>query len=314
LPDVSEPASVREAAEALAGAAADGLRVSIEREGGDVVLSTRRLGRVLEHESGDLTCTVEAGIRLSALNRRLARHGQMLALDPPGDPTVGACIAGALSGPRAHRYGRMRDLLLGVTVVLVDGTIASSGGKVVKNVAGYDLGKLLCGSEGRLGLVARASLRLHPLPEAAGSLVVPVRRSEAALERRRMLLRSQLVPSAVDLLWLAAGSPGRLRVGLPAEMKRPSPGVLCVLFEGSERAVERQLATAGKLIGGREGDPWPEVLAFQAASRGRRPFEGLDGEMLVRGDQAYVADEVDSAWPAPAERIRLAFDPAGTLV
>jgi glycolate oxidase FAD binding subunit len=296
LPRVSEPASVREAAAALAAATAGGLRVSIEREGGDVVLSTRRLGRVLEHQAGDLTCTVEAGIRISALNRRLARHGQMLALDPPGDPTIGACVAGALSGPRAHRYGRMRDLLLGVTVVLADGTIASSGGKVVKNVAGYDLGKLFCGSEGRLGLVVRASLRLHPLPAAARPLVVPLPDAEEALRLRQTLLRSQLVPSAVDLLWQRA------------------QGKLCVLFEGSERVVERQLSAAQELLGGGEADPWQEVLAFQAASRGRRRFDGLDGEMLVRDDQAYVADEVDATWPPLAERIRLAFDPDGTLV
>ena len=89
----------------------------------------------------------------------------MLALDPPGNPTIGACVAANLSGPRRHRYGTARDLVIGVTVVLADGTIASSGGKVVKNVAGYDLGKLFCGSEGRLGLIARVALRLHPRPE-----------------------------------------------------------------------------------------------------------------------------------------------------
>ena len=88
-----------------------GGRVSIDRAGGDVVLSTARLDRVLEHEPGDLTAIVEAGIRLSALQAALAPHGQMLALDPPGDPTIGACLAGDLSGPRRHRYGAMRDLV-----------------------------------------------------------------------------------------------------------------------------------------------------------------------------------------------------------
>ena len=123
----------------LAGAAGRGERVSIGREGGDVVISTARLDRVLEHEAGDLTAIVEAGVRVRDLNDRLAEHGQMLALDPPGNPTIGACIAANLSGPRRHRYGTARDLVIGVTVVLADGTIASSGGKVVKNVAGYDL-------------------------------------------------------------------------------------------------------------------------------------------------------------------------------
>ena len=127
--------------------------MSIDRAGGDLVVSTRYLNRLLEHEAGDLTATVEAGMRLSTLNERLAEHGQMLALDPPGDPTVGAVVAGDLFGPRAHRYGRARDLVLGVTVVLGDGTVANAGGKVVKNVAGYDLAKLFCGSHGRLGLI-----------------------------------------------------------------------------------------------------------------------------------------------------------------
>ena len=117
----------------------------------------------------------------------------MLALDPPGDPTIGACIAGDLHGPSSHRYGRMRDLLLGVTVVLGDGLVASSGGKVVKNVAGYDLGKLLCGSRGTLGVICRASLRLHPLPDASATLVAPVSGDGEA--KRQAILRSTLVPA-----------------------------------------------------------------------------------------------------------------------
>jgi len=154
--------SLAEASAFLAAATAERRRVRI---GAD--LATDGLDRVLEHEAGDLTATVEAGIRLSSLNARLAEAGQRLSLDPPGDPTIGACIAADLSGPRRHRYGTMRDLVLGVTVVLADGTIANAGGKVVKNVAGYDLGKLLCGSRGTLALIVRVSLRLHPIPASA---------------------------------------------------------------------------------------------------------------------------------------------------
>ena len=278
----------------MRAAALAGTTVSIGREGGDVVLSTARLGRLVEHEAGDLTCTVEAGIRLSELNRRLAPAGQMLALDPPGDPTIGACIASDLSGPRSYRYGGPRDLVLGVTVVLGDGLVASSGGKVVKNVAGYDLGKLFCGSEGRLGFVARASMRLHPLPEIARTLVVSV--TDAA-EASRLLVELEgapLVPSAVDLLW---------------------PGTLCALFEGSARAVETQLAAARELLGGDEGDPWAEVLAFQASCGGRVPFDGLlDRPQLVRGSSSYVAEMPAGAWSPLAERVRAAFDPKGVLV
>ena len=184
--------------------------------------------RILEHEAGDLTCTVEAGIRLSTLQAELAEHGQMLALDPQGDPTIGACIGGDLHGPRSHRYGRMRDLLLGVTVVLGDGLVASSGGKVVKNVAGYDLGKLFCGSRGTLGVVTRASLRLHPLPDAAATLVAPVTSAEDGEAKRQLILRSTLVPSALDVT-----------------VER-----VAVMFEGSARAVEFQVDAARALVGG----------------------------------------------------------------
>ncbi len=250
---------------------------------------------MLEHEPGDLTCVVEAGIRLSALNARLAEHGQRLSLDPPGDPTVGACIAADLSGPRSHRFGTVRDLVLGMTAVLADGTVASSGGKVVKNVAGYDLAKLFCGSRGRLGLIARVSLRLHPLPAEVRSLAVP---APDPAEGRRLLheLRlSQLVPCAADLRM---------------------PGELALLFEGAPRGVEAQLAAAQALLGGEEADPWPELLAFQAAARGRVPFDGLDGPappFLARRDTAYVPQEVDSTWPSLAERVRAALDPQGVL-
>lgn len=193
--------------------------------------------RILEHEAGDLTCTVEAGIRLSALQAKLNEHGQMLALDPAGDPTIGDCIVDDLHGPCSYRYGRMRDLLLGVTVVLEDGLRASSGGKVVKNVAGFDLGKLFCGSRGTLGAVVRASLRLHPVPDTSATLV-----SQGDGESKAQLVRrSQLVPSALE------GTAERL----------------AVLFEGGHRAVESQIETARALVGGERADDavWDEVRA-----------------------------------------------------
>src|SRR5689334_10616954 len=113
-----------------------------------------------------------------------------------------ACLAANLSGPRRHRYGAPRDLVIGVTVVLADGTVASSGGKVVKNVAGYDLGKLFCGSRGALGWIQRAALRLHPHPAAESTLVVPFETPEEGARLAQSVLRSQLVPSALDILVL----------------------------------------------------------------------------------------------------------------
>jgi len=309
LPSVSELKSVHEAAAELAGAAERGERVSIERDGGDVVLSTGRLDRVLEHEVGDLTAIVEAGIRLRDLDRQLAAHGQMLALDPPGNPTIGACVAANLSGPRRHRYGTARDLVIGVTVVLADGTIASSGGRVVKNVAGYDLAKLFCGSEGRLGLIARVALRLHPRPEATRTLVVPVSSAADAGEKAWAILRAPLAASAVDLLW---------------------PGRLAVLFEGGRRGVDEQFELALGLVGGAEDDcsVWEETAARQAESRGRLLFPpgelagalaGLDEAVVrVAAGVAYVPEPVaDARDPMEielVERVRSLLDPNGVLV
>ncbi|MCC6223876.1 MAG: FAD-binding oxidoreductase [Thermoleophilia bacterium] len=306
-----EPGTIAEAAAELERAARSGLRVSIEREGGDVVLSTRRLDRVLEHEAGDLTVTVEAGIRLSALAERLAAAGQMLALDPPGDPTVGACVAGNLSGPRRHRYGAPRDLVLGVTAVLADGTVASAGGKVVKNVAGYDLSKLYCGSAGRLGLVARVSLRLHPRPETERTLAAGVADAAQAAELARALRLSTLEPSAVDLLWRADGG-----------------SRLLLLFEGSDEGAAAQLAAARKLLGGEEADGsvWAEARAWQARAAGRSSFAPRELATELAGrDEALVRPGIGSAYvPAPVpdptdpaalrllERVRVAFDPRGT--
>jgi glycolate oxidase FAD binding subunit len=294
------PATVEEAAGLLADAAAAGLRVRIGED-----LSTEGLDRVLEHEAGDLTCTVEAGIRLSALREALKAAGQRLSLDPPGDPTIGACLARRLSGPLSHRFGTPRDLVLGVTLVLGDGTIASSGGKVVKNVAGYDLGKLVCGSEGRLALIARVSLRLHPLPAASGTLVVETDDAPAIV---RALRRSQLQPSALDVL---------------------HPGRVAVLFEGSERAVAAQLDAACALVGGAVGGPamWQESRERQGGSLGRVRFSPADlanalstlDEAVVRpaAGIAYVPHRVGGVPSAAARRVHSALkerlDPAGVL-
>jgi FAD/FMN-containing dehydrogenase len=276
------------------------------------VLSTARLDRVLEHEAGDLTATVETGIRLSALDEHLARHGQMLALDPPGDPTVGACLAAGLSGPRRHRYGTPRDLLLGVTLVLANGTVAHSGGKVVKNVAGYDLGKLFCGSRGTLGLIARASFRLHPRPGSTRTLVARLGDRDAVPAAGRAIHRSTLVPSAVDFL---PGLPGRL--GL--------------LFEGGARAVDAQVEAARALLrqvtqchleNEAAGEAfWVEAGERQLAAEGvvaGEPWElpAAEGVVLVRlGDGvAYTDAPTEPRAPtAILERLRHEFDPEGVL-
>jgi glycolate oxidase FAD binding subunit len=190
--------------------------------------------------------------------------------------------------------------VLGVTVVLGDGTVANSGGKVVKNVAGYDLGKLFCGSRGTLGLIARASLRLHPLPDAARTVVSSAPDAEDAARSVQAVLRAPLAPSAVDVLW---------------------PGRLAVLFEGSARAVEAQ---AAEVDGDDDPSVWGEAAARQAAAGGRlsfppgelaRTLAGLP-EAVVRASAgvAYVPDAVPDAWSPLAERIRRELDPQGVFV
>jgi glycolate oxidase FAD binding subunit len=297
LPNVS---SLSEASAALSAAHSAGRPLHIGEE-----LTTEGLERILEHEAGDLTCTVEAGIRVSTLAAALAEHGQRLSLDPPGDPTVGALLATNVSGPLRHRFGAPRDLVLGVTLVLADGTIASAGGKVVKNVAGYDLARLVCGSRGKLALVGRASFRLHPLPKASRTLVVETVDTAGVVSR---LFRAQLQPSALDVL---------------------HPGRVAVLFEGSEAAVDDQLRVAARLVGGNEADGgvWRESRERQGSAKGRIRFApGALAETLVGLETAVVRPAAGVGYvprPVPedtsdavarlTESIRRAFDPRGVL-
>ncbi len=174
---VVEPGTAQELAEILRLSNAAGVAV-IPRGGGtklewgnsparaDLILSTARLTEIIEHAWADLTVSVEAGCTIQRLQETLAQHGQRLALDPlwPEKATVGGVLSTNDSGALRLRFGALRDLIIGVTIALPDGTLASSGGKVVKNVAGYDLPKLVTGALGTLGVITRAVFRVHPLP------------------------------------------------------------------------------------------------------------------------------------------------------
>ena len=239
-------------------------------------LDAAGMDRVLEHEAGDLTCTVEAGIRLSALAAALARAGQRLSLDPPGDPTIGACLAANLSGPLRHRFGGPRDLVLGVTLVLADGTIANAGGKVVKNVAGYDLGKLVCGSRGRLAFIGRVSLRLHPAPAATATVVVETGDPASVAAA---LLGSHLVPSALDVL---------------------QPGRVAVLYEGGAAAVAAQVAgDAGARRRRRDG----RGRCGPSRARGRLRHSGGRGSHRETCGRSSLGVPEAVVRPPPASRI-----------
>jgi glycolate oxidase FAD binding subunit len=268
---VARPGSVEEASQVLRAAADDGLAVAFVGGGGklglgnppervDLLVSSERLDQVLEHAAGDLVVRAQAGVRLTDLQQRLAPAGQWLALDPP-EPraTLGGVVAADASGPRRLRYGTVRDLIIGITVVLADGTVARAGGKVVKNVAGYDLAKLFCGSLGTLGMVAEVIFRLHPVPAAAAVVTVQVETPTEAGQAVQRLLRSVLEPSAVELVVDEWGWPGRLTV----------------VFEGIQPGVEAQAAAAAGLLGqvGEAAVAGPGETDAALSQLGARPFE-----------------------------------------
>jgi glycolate oxidase FAD binding subunit len=180
------------------------------------------MDQVVEHEAGDLVARVQAGATIGQLAVAFGSAGQQLALDVPAEATVGGVVATGTAGPRRFRYGAPRDLLIGITVVRADGVVAHAGGKVVKNVAGYDLGKLFAGSQGTLGVITEAAFRLHPLPAAVAWVTAefgPAERA-GAVTAVAAAAGSPLVPSAVELDW-PGGSQRPLRVGVLLEGTGP---------------------------------------------------------------------------------------------
>jgi glycolate oxidase FAD binding subunit len=208
---VVEPGSVQEISDVMKLAASEGLAVAPRGSGTkthigdpprrlDLIVSTARMNEVLEHTPGDQIVRLEAGVKLEDLQEHVSGSDQMLAIDPPeSGATIGGIVAANSSGPRRYRYGTIRDLIIGITVVLHDGTVAKAGGKVVKNVAGYDLSKLFTGSLGTLGIIANANFRLHPRPEAARTVAVEVAGPQQAQAAAQAIVHSQIEATAVEL-------------------------------------------------------------------------------------------------------------------
>ena len=192
-------------------------------------LSLRELDGVVAHEPGDFTAVLQAGVKLRDAQALLAEKGQMLALDPPGDGTVGGLFATADSGPLRHRFGAARDLIIGVEMALSDGTVARGGGRVIKNVAGYDLPKLATGSFGTLGAITEVAVRLHPLPEAWATAVRHHDSAESLQADVVALARRPLEADSLDVSW------------------HGDEGEVLVRFSGSE-AVARARAVGGELV------------------------------------------------------------------
>jgi glycolate oxidase FAD binding subunit len=206
-----------------------------------IVLGVGRLDGLVEHEPGDLTATVQAGMTFARLQAALRGRGQWLSLDPP-DPdraTLGGVIAANASGPRRHLYGTARDQLIGITVVTADGALVRGGGKVVKNVAGYDLPKLFVGSYGTLGIIVELTVRLRPLPAVERWVRVRFDRLKDAGAAVRAIMGADLVPVAVELL---DGDTSRLFAfdGAPT---------LVVGFDGLAEQVDWQCAELAAVTG-----------------------------------------------------------------
>jgi glycolate oxidase FAD binding subunit len=284
---VAAPAATAEAAALLRAAAGLGLTVVPRGSGGrldwgqapascDLIVDTRRMDRVLEHAAGDQVVAVQAGIRLDELAKVLATAQQRLALDPPAgasatSDTVGGLIATGAAGPLRYRYGSPRDLLIGITVVRADGTVAKSGGKVVKNVAGYDIGKLFAGSLGTLGLITEATFRLHPLPEAAVWVTLDCPDSATAASAVRAAADSPLAPSAIELDWPSAEAPLTVAALMEGDAESVA-GRVDRLRELLDRATAGQSSAQTKRADDRPGPrTLPDVGATDEAFRVLRP-------------------------------------------
>jgi glycolate oxidase FAD binding subunit len=253
----------------------------------DVALSTRRLDAIREYDHRDLTIGVEAGITVEAFSRTLAEHGQFVPLDVPQPEraTIGGVLASGWVGPRRATYGRARDLLIGSTAALVDGTLASAGGMVVKNVTGYDVGKLYVGSLGTLGVIVRANFKALPKPPARRFATAPL--SEDARDRAVAALTALTIEPVAALAIDGFGGPHRL----------------VVLFEGSEATVDRATRDLRSALG-RTGVAETTLLDGDAAERAFARV--VAGYTEVVGDRTITYREPglpSSAWER-AQRVR----------
>ena len=272
----------------------------------EVELSTERLNRLVEHNEGDFTAVLEAGVRLSEAQAVFARAGQRLSLDPPdpdGRATIGGVLATSDSGPLRHRFGGARDLVLGIQVALPDGTVARAGSRVIKNVAGYDLAKLMCGALGTLGVICEVIVRLHPEP--AGTVTVVGRGDRAgALARAASAARRRAFElEALDIAW-DDGSGAVLARAAGRASETIAESVSGVL---SEHGLECELVEDDEGV-------WAEQRARQRAPEGgaiarvSSPAAGLE-RLLAAAPRTVARAGAGLAWvaiePAPAALVGL---------
>ena len=243
------PGSIDEVSEVIKLAALH--RWSVMPTGGsdgnaDLIVSTARLNQIIEHEPADLIAVAQAGVKLTDFNSKLSENGQWLPLDPPDDgrATLGGVVANGLGGAQQFGYGRPRGMVIGMKVVLADGSLIRTGGRVVKNVAGYDLSKLFTGSRGSLGIITELNFKLRPRPEREATVVIPGVALDL-LKKARDIVAARLFPVAVEIV-----SPAFAKlIGLSADEP-----VLLVRFAGNEVGVKYQIEQVrGEVI---DDDEW----------------------------------------------------------
>ena len=312
-------------------------------------LDTRGLNRILEHNEGDFTAILEAGVPLVEAQAAFGAAGQMLALDPPlgagGAATVGGAIATNDSGPLRHRYGGVRDLVVGMTVVLSDGAVAKSGGKVIKNVAGYDLAKLFTGSFGTLGLIARVALRLHPAPAHTATVTAATDDPGALAGAAARLAALPLEADSLDVAWRDGAGRLDLRFGGATAVERAQAAREHVALDteldedDAERWAQLRDRQRGELVVKVSGRPTdlPALIAALGAGASLVSRAALGLSWVSLSDPAEVAplraamapractvldgaERVDDPWPAVdpgvlavMQRVKQRFDPAGAF-
>jgi glycolate oxidase FAD binding subunit len=270
------PSSAKEAAALLQDAAQARRTISVLGSGtkrlmggpalpADMTVSTSGLKRIVEYEPNDLTLSVEAGHNFADLQAALARNRQMIALDPPyfTKATVGGIVATNSNGPMRRAFGTARDLVIGMKFAMLSGKTASVGGMVVKNVAGLDIGKLLIGSFGTLGVITSVNFRLHALPEDTNTFLYSFDDLESALEKRDAIVKGPLRPLAVDLL-----SP-------PAAARFGAAGYILAIRAGGSKIVlrryERELSRGDRISGNDEVAFWSQLREFPVDFIRRQP-------------------------------------------
>jgi glycolate oxidase FAD binding subunit len=347
--DIVRERAALDAAIAIAGGGTESA-LGYDAERVDVTIDTKQMNRVIDYAAEDLVVSVEAGMTLADLRTTLAPFKQRLALDPawPEHATIGGLLASNAYGPRRARYGTLRDLIVGITIVRADGTAARGGGKVVKNVAGFDLPKLMVGSLGTLGLIARATFRLHPVPERERWYEASGLSAESVTGVCRALFARQLEPAAIVARADADGARFTLQVlfegfeagvdaqgarwleiarGAGAEAEDPGPSGVTVLDEtchpqGPVRirisappadfvAIDRD--TIAPLREGFRG----EVVAYPTVGAwhfGGRPRDGADPiAAIARARAACEARGGNLVVAEMVHELRDAIDPWGTL-